>query len=388
MTPVVKAAGGRVPDGFVRQLENRAQQAGFEELAIVRAGDFPGQHEALARFVATGHHGDMKWLQDHQERRAHPSGLWPQVRSVIMLGMNYGPAHNPLDDLQDRTAGNISVFARGKDYHAIINRRLRQVAGWLHRELGADVKIFVDTAPVMEKALAASAGIGWRGKHSNIVSRRFGSWLFLGAIFTTAELPPGTGQKDHCGTCRRCLDICPTRAFVAPYRLDARRCISYLTIEYKGHIATELRAMMGNHVFGCDDCLAICPWNRFARQASEARFHPRSVCDNPPLATILKLDEAGFRERFKGTPVKRAGRDCLLRNALIASGNSGDVALAGDIVPLLGDRAAVVRAMAVWALAQLLPPFEMAQLRKKALDEETDSQVICEWDRAEMMGEQ
>jgi len=360
-------------------LHLEAAQAGFDVLGMVRVDDLPDQGEALAKFVEAGRHGDMDWLKEHVERRRHPTGLWPQVRSVIMLGMNYGPEKSPLAALQERSNGVISVYAKGKDYHTIINKRLKRVAGWLHRETGAQVKIFVDTAPVTEKPLAVAAGLGWQGKHSNVVSRQFGSWLFLGAIFTTLELESSEGGGDHCGGCQRCLDICPTHAFIAPYQLDARRCISYLTIEYKGHISRELRAKMGNHIFGCDDCLAICPWNKFAQLAKEQRFHARPECDNPALRHLLGLDEAAFRERFKGTPIKRAGRDCFVRNVLIACGNSGDESLVPQIVPLLKDEAPVVRAMAVWALGQLLPKEPFLTLQRSHEKEETDSYVKREW---------
>jgi epoxyqueuosine reductase len=371
--------GIKMHDQLQKKLTDRAHEAGFDCLGIVSVDELPDLREALNDFVAQGRHGDMEWLESHLERRSHPTGLWADVRSVIMLGMNYGPDINPLVALEETLRGQISVYAKGKDYHTIINKRLKQVAGWLHRETGAQVKIFVDTAPVTEKPLAASAGIGWQGKHSNIVSRQFGSWLFLGAIFTTAELPSGNSEKDHCGACERCLDICPTKAFVGPYQLDARRCISYLTIEYKGHISLELRQKMGNHVFGCDDCLAVCPWNKFAKIAGETRFHPRLECDNPPLRELLALDDAAFRERFKGTPIKRAGRDCFVRNALIACGNSGDKSLAEDIQPLLKDGAPVVRAMATWALSRLLSDEDFLKLKTKNSGDETDQHVRKEW---------
>lgn len=368
---------------FAKDLLDEAREAGFDCMGVVGVDELPDLREALASFVEAGRHGDMGWLKEHLDRRAHPTGLWPQVRSVIMLGMNYGPQENPLPALEKRSNGVISVYAKGKDYHTIINKRLKRVAGWLHRESGADVKIFVDTAPVTEKPLAASAGIGWQGKHSNIVSRHFGSWLFLGAIFTTLELPSSGEEKDHCGGCQRCLDICPTEAFIGPYELDARRCISYLTIEYKGHISNELRQKMGNHIFGCDDCLAVCPWNKFAQLANEQRFHPRQECDNPALTELLKLDEADFRERFKGTPIKRAGRDCFIRNVLIACGNSGDATLVAHIQHLLEDEAPVVRAMAIWALSCLMSVEEFISLKNEKSANEQDADVRKEWEQGE-----
>jgi epoxyqueuosine reductase len=283
-----------------------------------------------------------------------------------MLGMNYGPARNPLADLAKSSNGVISVYAKGKDYHAIVKKRLRRLAGWLARETGEEVKIFVDTAPVSEKALAGLAGLGWRGKHSNIVSRQYGSWLFLGAIFTTANLPASKPAVNLCGSCAKCLDTCPTGAFIAPYRLDARRCISYLTIEHKGHIPPDLAEKMGNRVFGCDDCLAVCPWNKFASLAGETRFHPREQCDNPPLRELLALDEQGFATRFAGTPIKRAGRDAMVRNALIAAGNSGDTSLISHIWSLLEDEAEIVRAMAQWALTRLDEQGEQGEQGKQS----------------------
>ena len=370
---------GKDQKQLVEALRACAMEAGFAKLGIACVDELPNLHEALAQFIEAGHHGEMGWLADHMERRVHPVGLWPDVRSVIMLGMNYGPKNDPLVALQDKSRGVISVYAKGKDYHSIINKRLKRVAGWLHRQTGHKVKIFVDTAPVMEKPLAARAGLGWQGKHSNVVTRDFGCWLFLGAIFTTLELPSSGAGHDHCGHCRRCLDICPTNAFVAPYQLDARRCISYLTIEYKGHIAKELRGKMGNHIFGCDDCLAVCPWNKFARRAAEQRFHPRPQCDNPPLQELLALDDSAFRARFAGTPIKRAGRDGFIRNVLIACGNSGDESLVSQITPLLHDKAPVVRGMAVWALGRLLPGEAFLHLKQRHEELETDKMVKREW---------
>ena len=362
-----------------KQLTEVALQAGFDCLGIIGVDEVDDLREVLNHFVNEGRHGDMGWLSDHLERRSHPTGLWPDVRSVIMLGMNYGSDTDPLAALDEKSNGVISVYAKGKDYHSIINKRLKRVAGWLAQTTGDEVKIFVDTAPVTEKPLAASAGLGWQGKHTNIVSREFGSWLFLGAIFTTAELASSDAEEDHCGGCKRCLDICPTRAFIAPYQLDARRCISYLTIEYKGHIERGLREQMGNHIFGCDDCLAVCPWNKFAQLAREQRFHPRNECDNPPLRELLVLDDLAFRERFKGTPIKRAGRDCFTRNVLIACGNSNDASLVDVVRPLLEDEAPVVRAMAVWALSQLMDKQAFADVQGEAIEHETDANVLQEW---------
>ena len=307
-------------------------------------------------------------MAETAERRADPRTLWPEVRSVILLGLNYGPAENPLAELARTDRGYISVYARNRDYHDVIKGKLKEVAGFLASRASSDVKVFVDTAPVMEKPLAEAAGLGWQGKHTVIVSREFGNWLFLGAIFTTAELPADEPERDHCGSCRRCLDICPTNAFPAPYRLDARRCISYLTIEHKGHIPAELRPGIGNRIFGCDDCLAVCPWNKFAQAGREARLVQREDLAALPLAELARLDDPAFRARFSGTPIKRTGRDRFIRNVLVAIGNSGDVGLAGEAVRLLDDASPLVRAMAVWAVGRLLPPETVARHAEERME--------------------
>jgi epoxyqueuosine reductase len=365
------------------ELERRAREAGFDAVGITPADAIPQAAPRLREFLARGHHGTMGWMADTAERRQSPRALWPEARSVIMLGMNYGPDHDPLSVLEERTRGAISVYAQGRDYHDVIKGRLKQLAGWLHSTIGHEVKVFVDTAPVMEKPLAEAAGIGWQGKHTNLVSRDLGSWLFLGAIFTTAELPADAPERDHCGSCRKCLDICPTDAFPAPYQLDARRCISYLTIEHKGHIPAEFRAPMGNRIYGCDDCLAVCPWNKFAREASEAKLRARDGARSPLLSELLALDDAAFRARFSGSPIKRIGRDRFIRNVLIAAGNSGDQSLRSQVAALLDDAAPLVRAMAVWALARLSAAAgdwaEWDRLKAVHLPEETDEQVRAEW---------
>jgi epoxyqueuosine reductase len=299
----------------------------------------------------------------------------------VVLGMNYGPGFDPLDSLDKRDRATISVYARSRDYHDVIKGKLKELAGFLARA-GAEVKVFVDTAPVMEKPLAAAAGLGWQGKHTVLVSRDFGNWLFLGSIFTTAELPPDEPEPERCGSCRRCLDICPTDAFPAPFRLDSRRCISYLTIEHKGHIGPELRDKIGNRIFGCDDCLAVCPWNKFAQAGREARLSQRQDLAAPPLAELARLDDAAFRARFAGTPVKRAGRDRFIRNVLIAIGNSGSPELAEEAVRLLADASPLVRAMAVWACSRLLPREPLERLARARLLAETDEDVREEWERA------
>ncbi|MEL7543786.1 MAG: tRNA epoxyqueuosine(34) reductase QueG [Pseudomonadota bacterium] len=371
------------PDAVRAALTREAEAAGFDGLAIAAAEAFPAEHgEHYRAFIAAGHHGDMSWMADTVERRVAPSALWPQARSVIMLAMNYGPDEDPRAILARRSHAALSCYARGKDYHVVIKKALKRVAGWLHRETGAEVKVFVDTAPVLEKPLAHQAGLGWQGKHTNLVSRDFGSWLFLGSIFTTLELPADAPERDHCGSCRACLDACPTDAFPKPYQLDARRCISYLTIEHKGHIAEEFRTAIGNRVYGCDDCLAACPWNKFAQAAREQRFAARAETDNPPLAELLAMDDVAFRARFQGTPIKRAGRDRFLRNTLIAAGNSGDASLLPAVTRLLDDSSPLVRAMAVWALTRLVAPVDFSAHRMKNLPRETDPDVRAEWTAA------
>jgi epoxyqueuosine reductase len=341
----------------------------------------PQARERLEAWLAEGHHGSMEWMASTAERRADPQALWPEARSVVVLGVNYGPADDPLAMLGESDRGTISVYARGRDYHDVIKGKLKELAGYLAARGGADVKVFVDTAPVMEKPLAEAAGLGWQGKHTVLVSRAFGNWLFLGSIFTTAELPPDAPEADHCGSCRRCLDVCPTDAFPEPYKLDARRCISYLTIEHKGHIAPELRPRIGNRIFGCDDCLAVCPWNKFAEAGREARLSQREDLAAPPLANLARLDDAAFRARFAGTPIKRTGRDRFIRNVLIAIGNSGQPALADEAVRLLDDASPLVRAMAVWAAARLLSQERLASLMVERFGLEIDEDVRAEWMR-------
>jgi epoxyqueuosine reductase len=324
----------------------------------------------------------MGWLETTAERRGAPQALWPEVRSVIMLGLNYGPDRNPLEILAQRSRGAIATYAQGDDYHELIKSKLKQLARWLIEKAGGDVKVFVDTAAVMEKPLAEAAGLGWQGKHTNLVSREFGNWLFLGAIFTTLELPVDGKTPDTCGSCQACLDICPTQAFPAPYRLDARRCISYLTIEHKGPIPRELRAAMGNRIYGCDDCLAVCPWNKFARAGRELKLAARSELRAPPLAELSRLDDAAFRELFSKSPVKRTGRDRFVRNVLVAIGNSGDAPLAAEAVRLLADPSALIRGAAVWALGRLLPRERLAELATAHRARETEPLVEEEWTAA------
>lgn len=364
---------------LVQNLRREAQALGFDAVGVTGPDAIPLAGSRLDQFLALGRHGDMAWLVEKAARRRHPNALWPGARSIIMLGLNYGPEENPLDRLQQVERGNVSVYAERKDYHIVVKKRLKALARWLQAEAGGGLKVFVDTAPVMEKPLAQAAGLGWQGKHSNLVSRDFGSWLFLGSIFTTLSLPPDTAEADHCGGCRRCLDICPTGAFPAPYQLDARRCLSYLSIEHQGHIGPEFRKPMGNRIFGCDDCLAVCPWNKFAVQAHDTTLAPRAGLGTPALSELLQLDDAAFRRLYAGTPVKRLGRDRFLRNVLIAAGNSGNGRLSVLVEPLLADPSNLVRAMAVWALLQLRGVDVLAALAPVYLGGETDVDVRAEW---------
>ena len=365
------------------RIKQKAEQIGFSAAGITAADIGSREQDRLREFIGNGEHGDMGWMEAHMERRITPRGIWDDARSVIVLTQNYGPNHDPMANLNALDRANISVYARNKDYHDLIRKRLKRLARWMVAAFGCEVKVFVDTAPVLEKPLAAQAGLGWQGKHTNMVSREHGSWVFLGEVFTDMELTPDVPQTDHCGGCRRCLDICPTNAFPRPYALDARRCISYLTIEHKGHIAEEFRVPMGNRIYGCDDCLAVCPWNKFAEQSVEAAFTARDDLTLPPLAEFLDLDDAAFRERFRGSPVKRIGRDRFLRNVLIACGNSGDKGLAARVEALLLDASPLVRAMAVWALGRLLAEENFKNLAKRMSATEADLEVQLEWRKQE-----
>ncbi len=357
----------------------RALALGFDAVGFAHAALASAAGDDLREYLNQGLHGDMGWLAATAERRGDPRVLWPAAKSVVVVGMNYGPAEDPLALLERPERGAISVYARGRDYHKVLKLRLRRLARWIADELAAEVKLFVDTAPVMEKPLAAAAGIGWQGKHTNLVSRAFGSWLFLGEIYTTLALPADAPGADACGRCTRCLDACPTGAITAPWRLDATRCISYLTIEHRGHIPREFRKPMGNRIYGCDDCLAVCPWNKFARAATEPDLMARIELARPRLAAFAALDDAAFRRAFSGSAVKRLGRDRFVRNVLIAIGNSDDAALAACAEALLTDPSPLVRAMAVWALAQLLPAAGFARLRTRHAKAETDTAVREEW---------
>jgi epoxyqueuosine reductase len=339
-------------------LEEQARTIGFSAIGVARADSAPRSAERLRQWLSEGAHGDMIWMEETADRRCSPTGLWPEAKSVIALGMSYAPGVDPLAHAEHPDIGRISVYAQGQDYHDIVKKALKALARWLVAEAGCELKVFVDTAPVMEKPLAEAAGLGWQGKHTNLVSRTDGSWLFLGAIYTTLELEPSPApHRVHCGSCSACLDACPTNAFPAPFRLDARRCISYLTIEHKGPIPEEFRAAIGNRIYGCDDCLAVCPWNRFADAArANQAFLPRAELVAPKLADLLALDDASFRTVFAGSPIKRIGRGRMVRNAAIAAGNSGRAELGPVLEKLVADEDPVVAEAAQWALGRLSGP--------------------------------
>ncbi len=382
-------------EDLTRLFRDIAYSEGFDAVGFVSPDAIPEAATRLHEFISAGRHGDMDWMETHQTRREAPLNLWADVKTVIMLGMNYGPDTNPLDALEVKEKGVISVYARGHDYHDVIKKKLKRLARRLFEETGGAVKVFVDTAPIMEKPLAEAAGLGWQGKHTNLVSRTFGSWLFLGSIFTTSNLPKDTPEIDHCGSCSACLDICPTDAFPEPYKLDARRCISYLTIEAKSQIPLEFRSKMGNHIYGCDDCLAVCPWNKYASISREAKLHARTELTAPDLLTLVKLDDTNFRALFRASPIKRTGRDRFVRNVLIAIGNAAGAANNAQrlkyltaIESRLADTAPLVRGMAVWALGQYLSADDMKSRATNVLSasssgavsaHEMDENVRAEW---------
>jgi len=367
------------PAAIVDEIRARAHRLGFDAFGITAASARLDLRQRLEAAVAQGWYGDMDWMGETTDRRASPRALWDEARSVIMLGVNYGPASDPLETLARRDRGTISVYARNDDYHELIKGRLKEIAILLKRRSGAEVKVFVDTAPVMEKPLAEAAGLGWQGKHTVLVSREHGSWLFLGAIFTTAELPVDAPHEESCGSCQRCLEVCPTNAFPAPFQLDARRCLSYLNIEHKGPIPREFRVAMGNRIYGCDDCLAVCPWNKFASASREARLQARDDLNAPALHDLVALEEAGFRALFARSPIKRIGRGRFLRNVLIAIGNSGDAGLVAAAQARLSDPDPLVRGAAVWAVRRLVPAQEASRLALDFLPRESDTTVRLEW---------
>ena len=338
----------------LKALTQRAEKLGFTRPHIVDLSTFGEQPgEGLKAAVSAGHHGSMEWLAETAFRRSHPQNLWPDAKSAVIFGMNYGPDSDPMITLQDPEVGTISVYARGRDYHDLMKGRLKELAGLLARDTGEDVKVFVDTAPLMEKPLAMAAGLGWQGKHTNLVSREFGSWLFIGSILSAAQLTPTPPELDHCGSCSACLDVCPTDAFPAPYKLDARRCISYLTIEHAGPVDEDLRGKMGNHIYGCDDCLAVCPWNKFAQIGQETKLAAREDLNAPNLSELAVLGEAGFRQRFAGSPIKRIGWPRFLRNVLYAIGNSSEISLKLLADSHMHNEDPVVADAAKWAATQL-----------------------------------
>ena len=359
-------------------LKDEARDKGFDVCRVTRPDAIPQAPQRLADFLDHGYHGTMDWMAQTADRRADPRVLWGEVRSVVLFGMNYGPDEDPRSLLERPECGAISVYARNRDYHDVIKGKLKEVATRFAARAGEDVKVFVDTAPVMEKPLAEQAGLGWQGKHTNLVSREFGSWLFLGSLFTTADLVIDEPERDHCGSCRACLDACPTNAFPAPYKIDARRCISYLTIEHKGTIDPALRPLIGNRIYGCDDCLAACPWNKFAASACEMKLKAREDLRAPSLSFLLTLDDASFRAFFSGSPVKRIGRDRFVRNCLIAAGNSGDAELIDICTALSKDASPPVRGMAVWALSRLMTAGDFIDFAARRQNE-TDVEVLVEW---------
>ena len=365
-----------------RQIRERALGEGISAVRFTDAVLPPEPGQRFDAALAAGRHGTMDWLATHADRRRQPTALWPDARSVIVCALNYGPDGDPRVTLDQPDRATISVYARNRDYHDVLKGALKRTAQWLAHRHACEVKVFVDTAPILEKPLAQQAGMGWQGKHTNLVSRSHGSWLFLGEIFTTLDLPPDPPEADHCGSCRRCQDVCPTSAFVEPYRLDARRCISYLTIEHHGAIPRELRPLMGNRIYGCDDCLAVCPWNRFASAASELKLVARDELRAPLLAELVQLDDPAFRQLFAGSPIKRIGRDRFVRNVLIAIGNSADAGFVPQVTQRLADAAPVVRGAAAWALSRLADPSTFAAWRTRRLAGETDPAVRLEWSEA------
>lgn len=366
-----------------QRIRAQALEIGFDDIGFTPAdiGDQPGAR--LQEFIDKNRYGDMDWIVEKADRRLHPNSLWAETKSIIVLGQNYGPDHDPTAILKREELGAISVYAQGRDYHDIVKKRLKRLGRWLISEYGGDIKVFVDTAPVMEKPIAEAAGIGWQGKHTNLLSRKFGSWLFLGCIFTTLDIEADEKTDGGCGSCRACLDACPTNAFPAPYQLDARRCISYLTIETRSHIERELRPLIGNRIYGCDDCLAVCPWNKYAQKAQEMKLHPRAELMAPDLRELAQLDDSGFRTLFSSSPVKRLGRNRFLRNVLIALGNKGDRKDIDVVTPLLSDASVIVRLAAVWALGRLTSQENYSRMKENLIGNERDPEVLDEWHTSE-----
>lgn len=360
-------------------VRERALALGFDAVGFAPAQLNEHARNGLTEFLANGYHGDMGWMAERVSLRCSPDALWKDARSVVVVGVNYGPDRDPLLILDKKSQGAISIYAQGRDYHNVLKKKLRLLARYIAETFDEQVKLFVDTAPVLEKPLAETAGVGWQGKHSNLVSRKWGSWLFLGEIYTTLKLSPDNPEADHCGNCSRCLSVCPTNAFPAPYKLDARRCISYLTIEHKGHIPREFRTAIGNRIYGCDDCLAVCPWNKFASPTNHAELAPRMGLTAPRLRNLANLDDQNFRNLFSRSAIKRLGRERFVRNVLIAIGNSGDKTFIPTLLHRLSDKSSLIRAMAVWALSELMSEVEFSQLKDTQADKENDPDVQHEW---------
>ena len=363
---------------IVEKIRKEAEKHGFEAFGVTTTSPGP-ERENLLKYLSLGYHGDMHWMHTTSIRRSNPSALWPEAKCILVLGTTYTPAHSPMAILGEPDRGAISVYAQGSDYHKVLMKKLKILAEFIARRFDGETKLFIDTAPIMEKPLAQKAGLGWQGKHSNLVSRSHGSWLFLAEIFTTLDLPTNKTARDHCGTCQDCIDICPTNAFPAPYQLDARRCISYLTIEHKDHIPKIFRKAIANRIFGCDDCLAVCPWNKFAKTAAENSFQPRTELLAPRLMELVELNDLSFRKMFASSPVKRTGRNRFIRNVLIAIGNSNDLSAIKVITKHLSDSSPLVRAMAVWALNQLSAPDQFNIYKSAHLPREKDKNVSAEW---------
>ena len=364
---------------IAEEIGEKALELGFDDFGFTDLTASADIKNNFLSFLEKGHHGDMLWLENNVERRVDPLVMWGEAKTALVLAQNYAPDNNPIDNLKLKNRANISVYARGDDYHKVIKKKLKSLAGWMAREYKTEVKVFVDTAPIMEKPLAQSSGIGWQGKHTNLVSKNYGSWLFLGVILISIKLPVNVSENDHCGTCQACIDVCPTKAFPKPYQLDARKCISYLTIEHKGHIPLKYRSAIGNRVYGCDDCLAVCPWNKFAKTARENRLRSRELLDMPELSGFLDFDDFQFRQFFSGSPIKRIGRNKFLRNVIIAIGNSGQIRNIGKLKEKLTDESSLVRAMAVWALSCLMNFEDFNNLKKSYFAVEADKNVIEEW---------
>ena len=361
------------------KLLGRAKELGFDLTKACSPSEIPSISESFREFLRLNYHGQMTWLSEKIEWREDPKILWPEAKTVIMLAQSYKPIHNPMEVLKHPDKAAISVYAQNKDYHVVIKKKLKSLARWLINEAGGQVKVFVDTAPVPEKPLGQAAGLGWQGKHTNLVSKDFGSWLFLSTIFVDKEIVFSEPEVNHCGSCSDCIDICPTGAIIEPYKLDARKCISYLTIEHKGKIDKNLRSLIGNRIYGCDDCLAVCPWNKFAKLSNEKNFHPKAELIEPDLKSFIKLDDAQFREKFSGSSIKRIGRDRFIRNVLIAVGNSKNKVFIEDVKDLLHDESSLVRSMAVWALKQIADTHDFNNFRKEHISLEVDKDVKAEW---------